>query len=145
MSSIQSKANTYWLLEYITLLLRHVAKGRRENALSVAYRHLDCSAYWRAECERAKEDCRSAEQARVDALREVDSLKAKLEFAKAAAAGSGGVKRKRGGEDVVPYSREIKKGCNDADERREVFLGGIVIEEIGGGEGNVGCELPPIG
>jgi hypothetical protein len=122
--------------EYITLLTRHVAKGRRENALSAAYRHLDRSAYWRAECERAKTDCRAAEEAKLDALREVDLLKSKLEFAKTAAIT--GSKRKRQNGDVVPYSREVKKGRKDAEEKREVFLGGLVIEEVDAGEGDEG-------
>ena len=127
--------------EYISLLTRHVAKGRRENAFSVAYRHLDRSAYWRAECERAKADCRSAEEARLAALRDVDLLKAKLEVAKMAV-GGGGVKRKRAGADVVPYSREVaKKGRKDLEEKREVFLGGLVIEEVELAEGDVGGEF----
>lgn len=130
--------------EYISLLTRHVAKGRRENSLSAAYRHLDRSAYWRAECERAKADCREAEEAKLQALREVDLLKAKLEVAKMAAGaggGHGGAKRKRAGADVVPYSREVaKKGRKNLEEKREVFLGELVIEEVeleerdGGGE-----------
>ena len=127
--------------EYISLLTRHVAKGRRENALSVAYRHLDRSAYWRAECERAKADRRSAEEARLEALREVDLLKSKLEVAKMAAGAGGGVKRKRAGADVVPYSREVaKKGRKELEEKREVFLGGLVIEEVDLAEGDVGGE-----
>jgi hypothetical protein len=125
--------------EYISLLTRHVAKGRRENALSAAYRHLDRSAYWRAECERAKADCRSAEEARLEALREVDLLKAKLEIAKMAVGGGG--KRKRVGADIVPYSREIKKGRKDLEEKREVFLGGLVIEEVEVGENDVDGEF----
>jgi hypothetical protein len=125
--------------EYITLLTRHVAKGRRENALSAAYRHLDRSAYWRAECERAKTDCRAAEEAKLDALREVDLLKSKLEFAKTAAVA--GSKRKRQNGDVVPYSREVKKGRKDAEEKRGVFLGGLVIEEVDAGEGDEGGEF----
>jgi hypothetical protein len=125
--------------EYIALLTRHVAKGRRENALSAAYRHLDRSAYWRAECERAKTDCRAAEEAKLDALREVDLLKSKLEFAKTAAIA--GSKRKRQDGDVVPYSREVKKGRKDAEEKREVFLGGLVIEEVDAGEGDGGGEF----
>jgi hypothetical protein len=127
--------------EYISLLTRHVAKGRRENALSAAYRHLDRSAYWRAECERAKADCRSAEEARLGALREVDLLKAKLEVAKMAVGGGSGAKRKRAGADVVPYSREIKKGRKDLEEKREVFLGGLVVEEVDVSEEDVGGEF----
>lgn len=60
----------------------------------------------------------------------MDLLKAKLEVAKMAAAAGGGVKRKRAGADVVPYSREVKKGRKDSEEKREVFLGGLVIEEV---------------
>lgn len=128
--------------EYISLLSRHVAKGRRENSLSAAYRHLDRSAYWRTECERAKADCRSAEEARLDALRDVELLKAKLEVAKIAAGAGGGVKRKRAGADVVPYSREsAKKGRKELEEKREVFLGALVIEEVEVGEGDGGGEF----
>jgi hypothetical protein len=129
--------------EYISLLTRHVAKGRRENALSAAYRHLDRSAFWRAECERAKTDFRAAEDGRIEALREVEFVKAKLEIAKSAAGSAGGVKRKRGNADVVPYSREVKKGSSrkDAEEKREVFLGGIVIEEVEFGEEDGGGEF----
>jgi hypothetical protein len=125
--------------EYITLLTRHVATGRRENALSAAYRHLDRSAYWRAECERAKTDLRAAEEAKLDALREVDVLKSKLEIAKMAMVA--GSKRKRQDADVVPYSREVKKGRKEAEEKREVFLGGLVIEEVDAGEGDEGGEF----
>lgn len=61
------------------------------------------------------------------------------------AAGAGvGVKRKRagGGADVVPYAREsAKKGRKELEEKREVFLGGLVIEEIDLAEGDVGGEF----
>jgi hypothetical protein len=50
---------------------------------------------------------------------------------------AGGVKRKRAGADVVPYSREsAKKGRKELEEKREVFLGGLVIEEVEVGEGD---------
>jgi hypothetical protein len=127
--------------EYISLLTRHVAKGRRENTLSAAYRHLDRSAFWRAECERAKTNFRAAEEGRIEALREVEFVKAKLEIAKSAAGSAAGAKRKRGTTDVVPYSREVKKGRKDAEEKREVFLGGLVIEEVEFGEGEGGGEF----
>lgn len=125
--------------EYISLLNRHVAKGRRENALSAAYRHLDRSAYWRAECERAKADYRAADEARIEALREVDLMKTRHDAAKGA--GGAGAKRKRANGDYVPYSREIKKGRTNADDKREVFLGGLVIEEVELGEEDVGGEV----
>jgi hypothetical protein len=68
-------------------------------------------------------------------------LKAKLEVAKMAAGAGGGVKRKRAGADVVPYSREAaKKGRKGLEEKREVFLGGLVIEEVDLAEGDVGGE-----
>jgi hypothetical protein len=134
---ISIATNTPSLTEYISLLTRHTAPGRRENALSAAYRHLDRSAYWRAECERAKTAYRAAEDARIEALREVDFLKAKLEIARSAGTGA---KRKRADADVVPYSREVKKGRKDAQEKREVWLGGIVVEEVMVEEGNGGGE-----
>lgn len=58
----------------------------------------------------------------------MDVLKAKLEIARSAA--GLGAKRKRADADVVPYSRELKKGRQELEEKREVFLGGIVIEEV---------------
>ena len=71
-------------------------------------------------------------------------LKAKLEVAKMAA-GGGGVKRKRaggGGADVVMYSREsAKKGRKELEEKREVFLGGLVIEEVEVDQGDEGGEF----
>ena len=78
----------------------------------------------------------------MEALRDVEMLKAKLEVAKMAAGAAGGVKRKRAGADVVPYSREsAKKGRKELEEKREVFLGGIVIEEVEVGEGDGGGEF----
>ena len=70
-------------------------------------------------------------------------LKAKLEVAKMAAGAGAGVKRKRaGGADVVPYSREsAKKGRKGLEEKREVFLGGLVIEQVDLAEGDVGGEF----
>ncbi|TLD04189.1 hypothetical protein E2P81_ATG10651, partial [Venturia nashicola] len=101
---VSSKPADLTVREYISLLNRHVAKGRRENALSAAYRHLDRSAYWRCEV------------------------------------GWRWNKRKRGNADIVPYSREIKKGRKDAEEKREVFLGGLVIEEVEIGDEDVGVQ-----
>lgn len=67
-------------------------------------------------------------------------LKSRLESAKSAAA-VGGSKRKRQDGDVVPYSREVKKGRKEAEEKREVFLGGLVIEEVRVDEGDEGGEF----
>lgn len=68
----------------------------------------------------------------------MDSLKARLEAVKTT---GGGTKRKRAHADVVPYSREIKRGRKDAEEKREVFLGGLVIEEVEVGDDDVGGEF----
>ena len=73
-------------------------------------------------------------------MREVDLLKAKLEVAKMATAA--GSKRKRQDADVVPYSREsAKKGRKELEEKREVFLGGLVIEEVEVDQGDEGGEF----
>ena len=79
----------------------------------------------------------------MEALRDVELLKAKLEVAKmAAGAGGGGAKRKRAGADVVPYAREsAKKGRKELEEKREVFLGGLVIEEVDLVEGDRGGKF----
>ena len=58
-----------------------------------------------------------------------------------AAGGGAGAKRKRVGADVVPYSRETKKGRKDLEEKREVFLGGLVIEEVDASEEDIGGEF----
>lgn len=49
------------MIEYIRLLRQHVAKGRRENAISSVYRHLDRSSFWRSEYERLKDALLAAE------------------------------------------------------------------------------------
>lgn len=57
------------------------------------------------------------------------------------AAKNAGVKRKRAEADVIPYSREIKKGRKDKEEKREVFLGGLVIEEVDVDDADLGGEF----
>nr|POF13941.1 hypothetical protein CFP56_02965 [Quercus suber] len=68
--------------EYISLLRRHVAKGRRENTLSSAYRHLDRSSFWRSEFERTR-DALSAKEGEVFHLhQELETLRSQLCTAK---------------------------------------------------------------
>ena len=69
----------------------------------------------------------------------MDVLTLSLETAKVASVA--GAKRKRQDADVVPYSREVKKGRKEAEVKREVFLGGLVIEEVDSGEGDEGGEF----
>ncbi|KAK5167829.1 uncharacterized protein LTR77_007528 [Saxophila tyrrhenica] len=108
-SIVRSKPPELTIAEYIQLLRQHVAKGRRENALSSAYRHLDRSSYWRAEFERMKAALESVEGENVDLKREVDGLKEKVASAK-----QGPVKkRKRVDEDVIPVPRSPKKARRD--------------------------------
>ncbi|RXK34168.1 hypothetical protein BBD39_06160 [Arsenophonus endosymbiont of Bemisia tabaci Asia II 3] len=87
---------------------------------------------------------RVAERERIEAVREVESLRGKMAQAEAGAGGGAGTagagaKRKRGGESVISFERDGKKPRRDGTERREVFLGKVVVEEIEG-EGE-GCEL----
>ena len=92
--------------EYIQHLRQHVAKGRRENAISSAYRHLDRSSYWRSEYERLQDALKAADDDKLDLKREVDGLKAKLDDVRSS---SPAKKRKKADEDVVPVPRSPKK------------------------------------
>nr|OQO22459.1 hypothetical protein B0A51_11601 [Rachicladosporium sp. CCFEE 5018] len=83
MSVVSNKPDDMTVRDYIALLRQHIAKGRRENTLSAAYRHLDRAAYWRAECERRDLALRASEAATMDGLREIEMLKAKNEILKA--------------------------------------------------------------
>lgn len=76
-----------------------------------------------------KQNLRIEEAKTVDALREADLLKARLEVVKAAG-NAGGGKRKRVDPDVVPYPRSPKKARRDASPVREV--GGMRMLEDDG-------------
>ena len=95
--------------DYISLLRQHIARGRRENALSTAYRHLDRSSYWRSEYERTKVALKVGESETLDLRLEVDALKIKLENARAAVTASPAKKRKKVDQDVIPVPRSPKK------------------------------------
>jgi hypothetical protein len=98
--------------------------------LSAAYRHLDRSAYWRTECERMKDALRSSEAATVDALRETEHLRAKLEAAKANANAGGANKRKRADPDVILVPRSPKKVRRDASPPRDGLSNLQLDEEL---------------
>lgn len=104
---VSSKPPGLNVREYITILRQHIAKGRRENALSVVYRHLDRSSYWRSECERTEAKLKAAEADRVEALAETEALKRTIERLKASAASP--AKKRKADPDIVPYPRSPKK------------------------------------
>lgn len=89
--------------EYLRIIAQHFAKGRRADALSSTYHHLDRSSWWRSEYERQKRATTVAEEEVLDLKLEVDRLKAKIETANPTK------KRKRVDEDVVPVPRSPKK------------------------------------
>jgi len=115
---ISSKPEGISIPKYLSLLRQHIAKGRRENALSAVYRHLDRSAYWRSECERMDASRQAAEARETDALREVDLLKARIEIMNASVASS--TKKRRADPDVVLYPRSPKRGRRTASPARSV-------------------------
>nr|OQO29781.1 hypothetical protein B0A51_03696 [Rachicladosporium sp. CCFEE 5018] len=106
MAVVSNKPDDMTVRDYIALLRQHNAKGRRENTLSAAYRHLDRAAYWRAECERRDLVLRASEAATMEGLREIEMLKAKNEILKVNAVVP--AKRKRVPADVVPVPRSSK-------------------------------------
>lgn len=103
--------------EYIRLLRQHIAKGRRENAISSAHRHLDRSSYWRSEYERVKHALQIAEGEAVDLRMEVERLKVRAENAKPATTAA--KKRKKAGdEDIIPVPRDPKRAKREASPVR---------------------------
>ncbi|KAK6430959.1 hypothetical protein LTR95_012881 [Oleoguttula sp. CCFEE 5521] len=116
MAVVSNRPDDMTVRDYIALLRQHIAKGRRENALSAAYRHLDRAAYWRAECERRDLALRVSEAATMEGLREIEMLKAKNEILKTNAAVP--AKRKRVLADVVPVPRSPKRARRDHSPAR---------------------------
>jgi hypothetical protein len=111
-SVVLSKPDGSSVCDYTRLLRQHIARGRRENALSSVHRHLDRSSYWRAEYERAKSAFRTAEGEAVDLRREIERLKAQVGASKAPA--SNVKRRKKVDEDVIPVPRDAKRAKRDA-------------------------------
>ncbi|TKA66276.1 hypothetical protein B0A55_09524 [Friedmanniomyces simplex] len=104
-------------LNYIRLLRQHIAQGRRDNAISSAYRHLDRSSHWRSEYERAKDALQIAESETVELRMEVERLKARVESVQPAASAT--KKRKTAiNEDIVPVPRSPKKAKRNASPGR---------------------------
>lgn len=93
--------------EYIRLLRQHVAKGRRENALSAVHRHLDTSAFWRAEYERLKGALDSADDERLRLKLEIDRLRASGDAEQPTAAPK--KRKKQADAGVVPVPRSPKR------------------------------------
>lgn len=91
--------------DYIKLLRQHIAPGRRENALSSVYSHLDRSAYWRSRAELVKVDLERAQDEAVDMRREITTLKRKLEERPPNPI----KKRKRHDENVILVPRSPRK------------------------------------
>ena len=104
-------------VEYIELLRQHIAKGRREDALSSVHRHLDRSSFWHSEYKRVSDLLQSSEAERIDLKLEIDRLKAKAETSKAA---NPTKKRKKADEDVVPVPKSPKRGKAEAAQRNAV-------------------------
>ncbi|EMF15929.1 uncharacterized protein SEPMUDRAFT_38996 [Sphaerulina musiva SO2202] len=104
-SVVKSKPPELSIEDYIKLLRQHIAPGRRENALSSVYSHLDRSAYWRSRAELVKVDLERAQDKAVDMRREIATLKRKLEERPPNPI----KKRKRHDEDVVLVPRSPRK------------------------------------
>lgn len=125
-------------LEYIKLLRQHIAKGRRENALSSVYSHLDRSAYWRSEAERGRAALRSAEKEAIDLRREIATLKGKLDDRPSSPV----KKRKKVDTDVVLVPRSPKKTKRAASPMRSgPLVTDLTIEEEYSQAGEIGQFL----
>ncbi|KAH9829204.1 mitochondrial large ribosomal subunit YmL35 [Teratosphaeria destructans] len=128
-SVVRSKPANMKINDYVRLFLQHVAKGRRENAISSVYRHLDLSSYWRSQYERLGDALEASEAEVVDLRREVEALKSKgTGEVTRPGTGAGAKKRKKVvDEDVIPVPRDPKKAKRDASPARRP--GGIEIEK----------------
>lgn len=122
---IRSKPDKLSIPEYLSLIRQHIAKGRRENALSTVYRHLDRSAFWRTECERANASLQAAQDRETDALKEVELLRSRIEVMKASPS-----KKRRADPDVVLYPRSPKKGRRTVSPARGIGEGDVLDDEI---------------
>ncbi|KAF2773082.1 hypothetical protein EJ03DRAFT_348133 [Teratosphaeria nubilosa] len=120
LSVVMSKPENMKINEYVRLFLQHVAKGRRENAISSVYRHLDRSSYWRSEYERLGDALKASEAEVVDLRREVEALKAKGtgEAARPSTSAVAKKRKKAVDEDVIPVPRDPKKAKRDASPVR---------------------------
>ncbi|KXT04616.1 hypothetical protein AC578_8652 [Pseudocercospora eumusae] len=105
-SVVGSKPPELTVAEYIRLLRQHIAQGRRENALSSVYRHLDRSAFWRSEFDRMKGALQASESQAVDLQLEIEKLKTKVEHLKSSAPAK---KRKKQDIDTIPVPRSPKR------------------------------------
>ncbi|PIA99657.1 hypothetical protein CB0940_02433 [Cercospora beticola] len=125
-------------LKYIKLLRQHIAKGRRENALSSVYSHLDRSAYWRSEAERGRAALRSAEKEAIDLRREIATLKGKLDNRPSSPV----KKRKKVDADVILVPRSPKKAKRTASPMRNgPLVTDLTIEEEYSQAGEIGTKL----
>ncbi|KAK3679977.1 hypothetical protein LTR78_000354 [Recurvomyces mirabilis] len=118
-SVVLSKSEGLSVQEYIRLLRQHIAKGRRENAISSVYRHLDRSSYWRGQYECTKDALRASEGSFVDLQREIEHLKSQLESAKQSAGSNAPKKRKKFvDEDVILVPGSPKRAKRDTSPAR---------------------------
>lgn len=114
-SVVRSKPPELTVAEYIRLLRQHIAQGRRENALSSVYRHLDRSAFWRSEFDRMKNALQASEAQAVDLQLEIEKLKTKVEHLKSNAPTK---KRKKQDIDTIPVPRSPKRPKRESSPPR---------------------------
>ncbi|KAK4565633.1 hypothetical protein LTR86_003481 [Recurvomyces mirabilis] len=118
-SVVLSKSEGLSVQEYIRLLRQHIAKGRRENAISSVYQHLDRSSYWRGQYECTKDALRASEGSSVDLQRDIEKLKSQLESTKQSAGSNGPKRRKKVvDEDVILVPRSPKRAKRDTSPAR---------------------------
>ncbi|KAF2209199.1 hypothetical protein CERZMDRAFT_87171 [Cercospora zeae-maydis SCOH1-5] len=138
MTVVRYKPPELSIHEYIKLLRQHIAKGRRENALSSVYSHLDRSAFWRSEAERGRAALRSAENEAVDLRREIAALKGKLDNRPSSPV----KKRKKIDQDVILVPRSPKKAKRAASPLRSAqMVVDLSTEEDFSQAGNIGQSV----
>jgi hypothetical protein len=106
-------------VEYTEILRQHGTKGRRDQALSSTYRHLDRSSYWRSEYERMKDACKTAEGSVLGLKLENDSLK--QELLKSRSASPAKKRKKQPDEDVILVPRSPKKQKHGAPSSETAY------------------------
>ncbi|KXT15575.1 hypothetical protein AC579_9963 [Pseudocercospora musae] len=114
-SVVGSKPPELTVAQYIRLLRQHIAKGRKENALSSAYRHLDRSSFWRSEFDRMKGALQASESQAVHLQLEIEKLKTKVEHLKSSAPTK---KRKKQDIDTIPVPRSPKRPKRESSPPR---------------------------
>ena len=124
--------NDWTSIDYIQTLCQHGAKGRRDQALSSTYRHLDRSSYWRSEYERMKEACKTSEGSVTDLKLENESLK--QELLKSRPTSPAKKRKKESDEDIILVPRSSKKQRQSMSSSETTFSHLELVADLNWGQ-----------